>query len=212
MTGSAPFDAEGARRGLVRHCWYPVNVLGPGRRLGIWFQGCTLDCRDCFSPHTREFDPTFETTIDALLPKLRKAALFTDSLTVSGGEPFAQAGFLYNLLRASRNEGFRDILVYSGFRIEELRVDELCTPALGEIDALIDGNFLVEQPTLRLWRGSANQRLLVLSRDPAIRERYENAVDSDESECRMQVGHDRGEDFVIGIPRRPLPDLRGGDA
>ncbi len=31
---------------------FPVTTLGPGRRLGIWFQGCSIRCPGCISADT----------------------------------------------------------------------------------------------------------------------------------------------------------------
>src|ERR1043165_1857353 len=31
---------------------WPVTVLGPGRRIGLWVQGCTIGCRGCVSQDT----------------------------------------------------------------------------------------------------------------------------------------------------------------
>ena len=31
---------------------FPVTTLGPGRRIGIWFQGCSIRCKGCVSADT----------------------------------------------------------------------------------------------------------------------------------------------------------------
>ncbi|WP_461325238.1 4Fe-4S cluster-binding domain-containing protein [Bradyrhizobium diazoefficiens] len=36
----------------VSRIHFPVTTLGPGRRLGIWFQGCSIRCPGCISMDT----------------------------------------------------------------------------------------------------------------------------------------------------------------
>ena len=31
---------------------FPVTTLGPGQRLGLWFQGCSIRCAGCISADT----------------------------------------------------------------------------------------------------------------------------------------------------------------
>ncbi|HAU1321526.1 TPA: radical SAM protein, partial [Legionella pneumophila] len=31
---------------------FPVTTLGPGHRIGIWFQGCSIRCPGCISTDT----------------------------------------------------------------------------------------------------------------------------------------------------------------
>ena len=31
---------------------FPVTTLGPGHRIGIWFQGCSIRCEGCLSMDT----------------------------------------------------------------------------------------------------------------------------------------------------------------
>lgn len=31
---------------------FPVTTLGPGNRIGIWFQGCSIQCQGCVSVDT----------------------------------------------------------------------------------------------------------------------------------------------------------------
>ncbi|MFF5436097.1 4Fe-4S single cluster domain-containing protein [Streptomyces achromogenes] len=154
---------------------YPLETLGPGKRLGVWFQGCSLACAGCMSRHTWDPAAGTSTTVAEVLGLWRRAlADGADGLTVSGGEPLQQAEALAGLLTgaarlrdgARRHEGsagprLPDLLVYTGYEPGEL------TPgrrrALDGADAVITGRFRVAEPTRLAWRGSANQRILPLT-------------------------------------------------
>ena len=41
----------------INKAHYPVTVLGPGQRIGIWFQGCRIHCPGCVSQDTWAADP-----------------------------------------------------------------------------------------------------------------------------------------------------------
>ncbi len=43
---------------LLNKAHFPVTVLGPGRRIGIWLQGCSIGCAGCISQDTWEADAT----------------------------------------------------------------------------------------------------------------------------------------------------------
>ena len=77
----------------------PVTALGPGRRVGIWLQGCSIGCRECVSQDTWP-SSIGETSVAALLPGVT-AALRADAtltgVTISGGEPLEQAVALAEL-------------------------------------------------------------------------------------------------------------------
>lgn len=91
-------------------------------------------------------------------------------LTVSGGDPFAQPEALLALLQAVRAH-FSDILVYTGYTLEQLRQDEVCAACLGFVDVLIDGPYIHERnfPDCVL-RGSDNQCIHYLN--PEARAAY----------------------------------------
>ncbi|MEU6932941.1 4Fe-4S single cluster domain-containing protein [Streptomyces sp. 2RAF24] len=145
---------------------FPLETLGPGRRLGVWFQGCPLACAGCMSRHTWDAQGGRESSVGELLGLWRAAlAQGAEGLTVSGGEPLEQAAGLAEFLSgadAARDEAGReppaDILVYTGYEQDEWDPERL--RALRHADAVIAGRFRVAQPTGLVWRGSANQRLL----------------------------------------------------
>ena len=39
----------------LHRIYYPVTALGPGRRLGIWVQGCARRCPGCLSPEMQPY-------------------------------------------------------------------------------------------------------------------------------------------------------------
>lgn len=179
----------------------PVHSLGPGERVGLWLQGCARSCPGCISP---ELQPvTGSETEERLLADilLRTASIGKcRGLTVSGGEPFLQADALLRLLELVR-DGFEDILVYTGYTLEELRRGD-CGPAgaecLDRIDVLIDGPYIRERnrPDCVL-RGSDNQTIHYL--DPEAAGRY--GVYLARGRILESFSHD-GAVILTGIPDR----------
>ncbi|MFF4586716.1 4Fe-4S cluster-binding domain-containing protein [Streptomyces sp. NPDC001388] len=166
MTGetAAAVAADAALPVRVADGYFPVETLGPGRRLALWFQGCALACPGCMSRHTWDPAGGRAATVGELL-RLWEAALArgAEGLTVSGGEPLAQPAALAALLRGAgrlRERAGRaaDLLVYTGHEPGE--VPEGVWSALAGADAVVTGRFRVAEPTDLVWRGSANQRLV----------------------------------------------------
>lgn len=182
---------------------FPVTTLGPGRRLGIWFQGCSIRCPHCISADT--WGPgRGTTTVQAVLTAVEPWLAEAGGVTVSGGEPFDQPEALRALLDGVRARPGVDILVYSGHPVERL------TPHLvamsGLIDALITDPYDVAAPQTKALRGSDNQRLHLLT--PLGKERFaafERAALPEDWALDVMVGDD-GAVWMTGIPRRD--DLR----
>ena len=181
---------------------YPVTALGPGRRLGLWVQGCSLACPGCMSRHTWDPGGGRESSVDELVEHWRAALLDgADGLTVSGGEPLEQPAIGPLLMRcaALRDEvrAEADILLYTGYApgAAEQRAPE----ALAAADAVITGRFLANRPTRLVWRGSANQQLL--PRTPLGTARYADHVDREPDRAPIQVGVDRNGVWLVGVPR-----------
>ena len=47
-----------------------TEALGPGRRFGIWVQGCCLDCHKCSSPEWRKMKDAVLITVDDLSQRI----------------------------------------------------------------------------------------------------------------------------------------------
>ncbi len=180
---------------------HPVTALGPGRRFGVWFQGCGIGCDGCASRDT--WDPTggFETTPEAVVAALRDALheRSYDGVTISGGEPFEQPDGLLALLGQLRTViGSRvpalDILCFTGFPMGHVR--RAFPEHVGMLDAVVAGPYATHRPSDHPLVASANQRLELLT--AVARDRYAGMEGSRPS---MQVATSRGELCLIGLPR-----------
>jgi anaerobic ribonucleoside-triphosphate reductase activating protein len=181
---------------------YPVTVLGYGKRIGIWFQGCGIRCKDCVSQDTWEADGGSAMRVDDLVAWCKtKAQTGLDGITLSGGEPFDQPVALGALLDAIRRWRQRvglelDVLCYSGYPLHVLQARHAAL--LMKLDALIPEPYVASlQP--RLWRGSANQTLTPLS--PLGQARYAGMQDAAAGKT-MQATVLNGRVWMIGIPAR----------
>lgn len=180
---------------------WPVEGLGPGRRVALWVRGCRLACPGCMSRELWD-NGTPEPLVDIaaqLDPLLRDA----DGLTISGGEPLDQAEALLALLRLLRRTRDVEVLCYSGYKLEDLRRrGPTVTILLSELDMLIDGPFMRHLPNTLRWRGSDNQRLHLLS--ARARERYADVADTSWDGPRPLAiqALDAGQVRLIGIPQR----------
>ena len=135
-------------------------VDGPGIRLTVFCQGCPHHCPGCQNPETWEFAERTRMRPEQILSMVKQNPLIR-GVTLSGGEPFAQAAELAELAKLLRENGY-EVAAYSGYTFEEL-LDG--TPEqrelLNNIDVLIDGPFLLAERTLEArFRGSRNQRII----------------------------------------------------
>lgn len=182
---------------------YPVTTLGPGERVGIWMQGCSIRCPGCISMDTWTNDRG-GTTVEAVLDAIRSWLGCASGVTVSGGEPFDQPQALAALLREIRRASPGDILVFSGYSYETI-AHELERLG-GLLDALVTDPFDRLAPQTRALRGSDNQRLHLLT--PLGIEHfasYERAADARDNTLDLMFDNE-GAVWLAGIPRRS--DLR----
>lgn len=93
------------------------TVDGPGVRFVCFTQGCPLRCGCCHNPDTWEFSKNNSFTPEEVL---EKALRFKDyfglegGITLSGGEPLAQAEFVKELFKLCKENGLNTCLDTSG--------------------------------------------------------------------------------------------------
>jgi anaerobic ribonucleoside-triphosphate reductase activating protein len=185
---------------------YPVTVLGPGKRIGIWLQGCSNGCPGCQSKDTWSADSGTIIPISELVAACRRfVSDGVDGITISGGEPFEQAEALELLLTELHTwtDGLDspvDYLCYSGKPYNELH--QQYPEILCLLDVIIPEPFKYELPGKPL-RGSGNQPIITLTELGAERfAEYAGESNCQHKKCIQFVVETDGSVSFIGIPER----------
>ena len=116
---------------------YPVRTLGPGARIGVWFQGCAIRCPGCVSMDTwavGQHVTTLDEVKEGLLPFLA-----SDGVTISGGEPFDQPeALLDSSLRDVKQDDSNNEVAASGGgeQIDDI-LDGLVGAVVGDFESAV---------------------------------------------------------------------------
>lgn len=174
--------------------YYPVKVLGPGCRVGIWLNGCEKNCPGCISPELRVYDVSREVSVQDVIQMINRIDSPIDGFTISGGEPFYNPGALNALVTALAGI-CDDILIFTGYTLEELekKEDEAVHSILKTCSAIIDGPFVKELNEKKGLRGSSNQRFRIFK----YHDRYAGIMEEERS--LQSILYDKGV-LTIGIP------------
>ncbi len=148
----------------VNRIAHPVTVLGPGRRVGVWVQGCNIGCLGCASVDTWDADGGETLNTAALATELAEIIKAGDltGITLTGGEPTEQAVELTDLvirIRDEVNDRPLDVLMFTG---RSAKAAERVAPTLWAVaDAAICGPYRASRPGADPLIASANQSLVV---------------------------------------------------
>lgn len=189
---------------------YPVQVLGPGNRIGLWLCGCNRACKGCSNPELWVQREELEINVQDVVSLIRKIteSYKVDGFTISGGEPFLQADELL-LLLSYLTPISTDILIYTGYRLEELR--ELNSKSInGILDSaavIIDGAYIEGLNNNSVLRGSSNQQIHIMN--PSYEARYQQYLANTQNQIQNFITVDGV--VSVGIHRktfsRPYPDI-----
>jgi anaerobic ribonucleoside-triphosphate reductase activating protein len=189
------------------------RVNGPGLRAVVYFQGCTLGCRNCWNPDTHTFTGNEHSTAevtDLVVSAHQERPL--EGVTFSGGEPMQQADDLLALIESLRNRlPELSFGMYSGYSEPELSIGRYwCRSELSQgekqrvwrgirahLDFAVLGRFAAGQPSTRSLRTSANQKLGLFS------ERY-SEPEFEPQQVEIQIDT-HGTVQVTGFPIAGIP-------
>ena len=157
---------------------YPVEVLGPGKRIGIWFCGCPRRCEGCSNPELCEFQERYQVSQERVMQMIHKIADHypVDGFTLTGGDPLFQFDACMKLIQKLKTIS-PDILLYTGYTFDELAGKDL----IG-ISVLIDGPYLQEQNNGCFLRGSDNQNILIL--EEQLKAKYTNYLENGQNQIQ----------------------------
>lgn len=156
---------------LIARILSPIHSLGPGDRVCLWTQGCKKRCKGCISPELQPYggNEVDENVLAKILTQVARKNNCT-SITISGGDPLEQPQALLRLLAILRNE-FDDILVYTGFELQDIQDGLIGIEAkkcLDYLDVLIDGKYIDELNYKDcVLRGSSNQNIHFINNELA---------------------------------------------
>ena len=159
---------------------YPVKVLGPGKRIGIWFVGCKHKCKGCSNPELWSINEKYFVTIAQVERLIRSVAMENeiDGFTISGGDPMEQAAEIADLLENVKDIS-EDVLLYTGYKIAELTSD-MNKKLLDKVAVLIDGRYEEELNDDSFLRGSSNQNIYILKK--TFNDKYHNYIMNKQNE------------------------------
>lgn len=147
------------------------NTNGPGRRLVLWLQGCTLACKGCFNPHLWAHKPNKLLEVGDLskylIDKMRE--FDCEGITLSGGEPFQQAKASVKLIEKIKTHNY-SIVIYTGFSSRELRNSN--NPSIERLlelsDILIAGRYREIVTEARTWDENKDKELIFKNKSKAL--------------------------------------------
>ncbi|NVK53824.1 MAG: radical SAM protein [Flavobacteriaceae bacterium] len=179
---------------------FPVTTLGPGKRIGIWLQGCSIHCEGCISVDTWQFGIN-SVSLEEVKILLELWLPESDGITISGGEPFDQEEALFGLLQFLRPYE-KSILMYSGYSFQQLKTKkEICN---GWIDVLISEPYDYKQPQTKALMGSDNQQMHLLT-DLGKRD-FESSLEKS-PEKKLDVQFEKNTVWMTGIPSNGMTEI-----
>ena len=180
---------------------------GPGVRVSLYVSGCRNRCKNCFNPETWDFaygKPFTAETEESILKAMEPD--YIKGFSLLGGDPFepenqlALAGFMERLRTRFPQ---KTVWAYTGYDFSDLlagkKGDSSVTMRLLKcIDVLVDGRFVekLKNPEL-LFRGSANQRLILVRQSLARGEVVQLAAETHSLYLRKIVSSDAAEISAI---------------
>lgn len=161
---------------------YPVRVLGPGNRIGIWFAGCKHRCKGCSNPELWSINEKYFVTIEQVERLIRSVATENeiDGFTITGGDPMEQADEIADLLERVKDIS-EDVLLYTGYEIAELTSD-MHIKLLDKVTVLIDGRYEEDLNDNSFMRGSSNQIIHILKKQHS--DKYHNYINNNQNEIQ----------------------------
>lgn len=131
------------------------HLYGPGKRLLLFLQGCSLHCEGCINQHLWPFEGGDFISTNELIRLCEINGV--EGITIHGGEPLDQAKDLLDLVLQVKKRGLT-IVLFTGYIKQELDVIQRKIWDLADI--VVAGRFQMKKRNVNLqFRGSTNQKV-----------------------------------------------------
>jgi anaerobic ribonucleoside-triphosphate reductase activating protein len=130
------------------------HLYGPGKRLLLFTQGCSLHCKGCVNEHLWQFGVGANITVEEVLELCQDV----EGITLHGGEPLDQSEGVLEIVKALKSVG-KTVILFTGYQYKELsKSSQKRVWSLS--DLVVSGRYIEEKRNIYLqFRGSTNQRV-----------------------------------------------------
>lgn len=183
----------------ISHYIERTSVLGPYVRSALWVHGCCFSCEGCLAKEMNVGPYMEYAPVD--LSEIFLGINDAEGITISGGEPFLQSEELATMLDRIKEKRDYGVIVYTGFLKEKLEKenDNGVHRLLRHIDILIDGPYVQKLDDANPYRGSSNQRIIMMTdRYKSIFEDYYHGT----SKRNIEIDVKKNNVYMVGVPSK----------
>ena len=130
------------------------HLYGPGKRLLLFTQGCSLRCKGCVNQHLWQFGVGKDIADQEILDLCADV----EGITFHGGEPLDQSEGVLSAIKLLKLAG-KTVVLFTGYQYKEL-IKSSQKKAWRLADLVISGRYVKKKRNVYLqFRGSTNQRV-----------------------------------------------------
>ena len=132
------------------------HLYGPGKRLLLFTQGCSIRCKGCVNSHLWNFGEGTDATAEEIVRLCESHDI--EGITLHGGEPLDQAEGLLEIAKSLKLKG-KTVILFTGYTYKQLVLKS--QRALWKIaDIVVSGRYDESKRNIYLqFRGSTNQKI-----------------------------------------------------
>ncbi len=132
------------------------HLYGPGKRLLLFTQGCSIRCKGCVNSHLWNFGEGTDATTTEIVRLCEAEDI--EGITLHGGEPLDQAEGLLEIAKLLKTKS-KTVILFTGYTYKELSLKN--QRALWRIsDIVVSGRYDESKRNIYLqFRGSTNQKI-----------------------------------------------------
>lgn len=182
----------------VSHIISDVENLGPGKRICVWFCGCSKNCPGCCSPELQTYSGSIEISPEKLAEIVNCKLAFTGNtgITLSGGDPLEQKDIVAFLSLLNT----RDVLVFTGYTYREILESNLYARIKEFVSAVKCGRYIRERDFGHPLMGSDNQEMIYSV--PIYEKLFEDYIMSHSRETKRYLVNNKV--FFTGLPKKEI--------